>query len=151
MYDWNNNTKTGIITHAKNIYDNHGSGTFFRGIHHTFLRDSLFSLVFFLLSEKYNKQKSLLNDCLFASCATIISSPVNYYRSRMYFDFNHCPKFAYITNELIEEIKKTKGNKIYYLLHNKFNVGFGTLRVGMGIALSKKIYETINTRTTCLQ
>jgi len=125
------------------MYIKYGILSFFRGIHYTFIRDALFSTIFFKLSEKYNKKKSLFNDTIYASLATIISSPINYYRSAMYFNFNDNPTFYHITEELLNDIKKNKDKKIYYLLHNKFNIGFGTLRVGIGIAVSKKIYEII--------
>jgi hypothetical protein len=144
MYNWNNqNPKNSIITLANKIYIKYGMLSFFRGIHYTFTRDALFSTIFFKLSEKYNKKKSLFNDTIYASLATVLSSPINYYRSAMYFNFNDNPTFYNITEELLNDIKKNKDKKIYYLLHNKFNIGFGTLRVGVGIAVSKKIYEII--------
>jgi hypothetical protein len=144
MYNWNNNDKKSIRILANKIYVKYGILSFFRGIHYTFIRDAIFSTIFFKLSEKYNKQKSLLNDTIYASIATIISSPINYYRSAMYFNFNDNPKFIHITRELIDEIDKIKNGKIYYLAHNKLNIGFGTIRVGVGIAVSRYIYEFIS-------
>lgn len=144
MYNWNNNdNKISIRLLANKIYIKYGILSFFRGMHYTFIRDALFSTIFFKLSEKYNKQKSLLNDTIYASIATIISSPINYCRSAMYFNFNDNPKFKHIAQELIDDVKKIKNRKIYYLLHNKLNIGFGTMRVGIGIAVSKYIYDIL--------
>jgi len=123
------------------MHSKYGLKIFCYGINYTIARDIMFSSFFYTLSDKYNKKKSIWYDICFASFATIMTAPINYFRSRLYFDFNNPIKLNRMVSELKSEVCNTKINKFTFLFHNKFNIGLGTLRVGIGMAISKKIYE----------
>lgn len=145
IHNWNRYTSIGSFQLGKEMYKKHGMNIFMYGGSYTIFRDSLFSLVFYTLSNKYNSHKSIYNDILYASAATAITSPINYFRNRLYFDFTKPVTVKQMILEINNESKSltcTKASKLMYILHNKFNINFGVLRVGIGIALSKKIYET---------
>ena len=146
MYNWNTSDKKSFIILSTDIYRKYGLGRFYYGLSYTTFKDVLFSCIFFALSEKYNKDKLILYNIIFASLATIITSPVYYFRNRIYFDFNNPVKLKDMIIELQSQLVTTNQNKIVYLFHNKFNIVFLTLRTSIGLAVSKKIYDCIDNR-----
>jgi len=135
-----------LLDLAIEIKKKYGYGEFYKGMIYTVSRDVLFSSAFYYLSNNYNKKKSFLNDALFGSVATIIVSPVNYFRNRLYFDFDKKITLKYMVKETMAETKQkqTVAKQISFLLFSKFNIGYGSLRVGLGMAMSKKLYDLLN-------
>jgi hypothetical protein len=154
MHNWNNDTSTGILKLSKELRNKFGIGIFGYGLQYTLLRDSMFTCVFFGLSKKYNKERSIIKDLFFGTLATIASAPSNYYRTRLFFNFDKKINFVQITSELAHDVM-SNGNTFFkrflYLMHGRLNIGFGTMRVGLGIATSKKIYDLINEQTNKLK
>ncbi|AYV75134.1 MAG: hypothetical protein Terrestrivirus1_8 [Terrestrivirus sp.] len=141
MFNWNqdtNNKKLRIL--GMEMYKKYGYSVFFKGLECTMLRDSLFSSIFYGLSTKYNEEKNMVKDICFGTIGTIVASPINYARNEKYFNFDKKITVIDVTKELFTDIKN--GN-IKNLIFHKLNIGWGTLRVGVGMALSKQIYETI--------
>lgn len=151
MNNWNNSiTSTSLVSLARNLKQKYGLSIFLFGIQYTLLRDISFSFVFFKLSnDKYFSNNRVANDFISSLVATIIASPINYYRNALFFSFQEKKTFKTLTKELVADIRtnQTFISKVYYIVHNKLNVGFGTLRVGAGMAFAKYIYEYLNAQT----
>jgi len=43
----------------------------------------------------------------------------------------------------LDIIKDIRYEKLKYILFNRFNIGYGTIRVGLGMSISKLLYENI--------
>lgn len=141
MFNWNQDTNNKkLVVLGTEMYKKYGYNVFFKGLECTMLRDSIFSSIFYGLSTKYNKEKSIMKDVCFATVGTIAASPINYARNEKYFNFDKKVTIMDVTKEFSMDIKN--GN-IKNLIFHKLNIGWGTLRVGVGMALSKQIYETI--------
>lgn len=102
-----------------------------------------------VFSLNYN-QTSFLFDSLIATLATIASSPFNYIRIMKYSTACdvHLSSFAILKNlyKIINvECPQIIPKQIIYMFYNKFNVGWGSVRVGIGMAFSKQLYEYFKT------
>jgi len=150
MYQWSHKTSNGIIKSTKLMAAEYGWRIFFRAYFQTCLRDCIFSTTYFYLSDKLNKEKRFGMNVAIASTATALSSPVNYLRTRLFFDFRESNvTLTKIFHELAEGVKskETVPKKISYIVQNRFNIGFGTLRVGLGMAVADKIYRYLKETT----
>lgn len=143
---WNSDQKIGILRFTKQMYKTGGFYAFVRGTTVTVKRDMLFGLIFGYLSFTHNKNKHFLIDAPFATLATIVSSPFNYIRVMKYkteCDV-HMSSFT-ILHDLVKIVQKEYPyglwRQVIYTFHNKFNVGWGSARVGLGMALSRQLYE----------
>lgn len=142
MYNWNSNTSKGLIKMALEMKKKYGMQKFSYGLKYTISRDLIYSNIFYILNDGYNKEKSFVKTMGIGCCATALSSPLNYCRNRLYYDFSKYISMKEIIQELHSDMyTKTISNKISYLINNKFCIGWGTLRVGFGMAVSKKIYD----------
>lgn len=143
---WNSDKKTGIFKFAAEMYKIGGFYGFIRGTIITIERDMLFGLIFGYLSFTYNKKKYFLLDTSFATIATVASSPFNYVRIMKYKTESnvYISSFA-ILEDLVKIVKTECPNnflkQIIYIFQKKFNVGWGSARVGIGMALSRQLYE----------
>jgi hypothetical protein len=140
--NWNNNTSIGLITLGKQIIDKYGYLRLMRGIGYTIVRDNVFCVSFAGLAYYYNSEKKLLNDVLIGSCSTTLSAPINYFRSNVLFAplNDKAPTIKKIYTDLILDTNK-QTNKISYVATQKFCIGWGTLRVAFGMAMSRQLYE----------
>lgn len=144
MYQWSHTGSHGMFKSTKLMTSQYGLRVFFKGFSHTCARDCLFSATYFILSDKWNKGKNFEINLAIASFSSILSSPLNYFRSRHFFDFQERDvNLKKMVLELSEgvKLKETLPKKISYIVQNRFNIGLGTLRVGFGMAVSDKIYR----------
>jgi hypothetical protein len=128
----------------------YGYRVFARGFLETCLRDCLFTTTFFYLSQELNPEKNFTKSVVIASSATALSSPINYLRSRIFFNFADYPvSYAKMWKEVTNEMASQLGfwPKVAYLLQNRLNIGFGTLRVGLGMAVAQKVYNYLKTKS----
>lgn len=141
---WNESSKS-LYVMGSTMIKKHSVAVLYRGIKYSILRDSLFSVLFFCLNDKYNQDKNLLKSSLIGTLACSITSPINYYRNAMFFNFNDKPTFITITSNLKQECNSINGlfNKIKYISFNKFVVGFSPIKVGTTISFSRLIYDYI--------
>lgn len=143
---WNSDQKIGIFKFAKQMYKIGGPYAFVRGTTVTVMRDMKFGLIFGYMSFTHNKEKKFLIDAPFATIATIASSPYNYIRVMKYkTECNvHTSSFE-ILRDLVKIVQKECPHgvwrQIIYIFHNKLNVGWGSARVGLGMAFSRQLYE----------
>lgn len=143
---WNSNQKMGIFKFVRQMYKTGGFYAFRRGTVITIVRDMKFGLIYGYLSFTHNKEKKFLIDAPFATVATVASSPYNYIRVMKYkTECNvHTSGFE-ILRDLIKIVKNecphSLTKQIIYTFHHKFNVGWGSARVGLGMAFSRQLYE----------
>lgn len=140
---------------AKDMYKEAGFGSFGRGLGTTAMRDSVFS-VLYLVGKRYsdeycteNKIRFLTNS-LVSCIATIATAPINYVRNMKYASgYKNCnPTARMIYTDLFREqpvFDKKFGSVIpiaHYYTH-RLAIGWGTLRVGVGIACGQYIFDTL--------
>jgi hypothetical protein len=144
LYQWNHQVSLGMFRSTKQMVNAYGWRVFCRGLPQTLVRDFTFTSTYFFCMHKWNKEKKFAKNVVFASCATALTSPLNYFRNRVFFNFNepHVP-LKLVLHELSEEMKtkKTLWKKVGYIALERGNIGFGTLRVGVGMAVADKIYN----------
>jgi hypothetical protein len=144
MYQWSHKTSDGMLTSVKLMTAAYGWRVFFRALPQTCARDCLFSTTYFMLSDKFNHEKKFERSIVIASGATALSAPLNYLRSRLFFDFQESRvPLIKIAEEIGSgmKLKKTFSRKLAYIMQTRFNIGLGTLRVGLGMAVADKIYH----------
>lgn len=143
---WNSNHNKKNINMVKHMYVNGGISSFFRATHVTLKREIVFGGIFGYLSMNLNDGRDFCLDTLYAFVATSISSPFNYARVMIYkSSLNDVPTVRSIFENLIKNINTECHNyniftKIKYVLIKKFNIGWGTTRVSLGISLSRQLY-----------
>lgn len=144
-HNWNQDTSIGLFKLGKQIYTNHGTLAFTRSLYYTILRDITFGTIYSQCNMKYNPNKRIAEDILFAGLATSLSSPINYIRHQILFAplDQKAPTFTLIKNDLIKEVNEQKNNKAKYIITKKFCIGWGTLRVALGMGVSRQCYEFI--------
>jgi hypothetical protein len=144
MYQWSHKVSGGMFKSTKLMAAEYGWRVFFRAFPQTCARDCLFSATYFILSDKLNKEKNFGMSIAIASTSTALSSPLNYLRSRLFFDFRESNiPLTKIIHEIAEGMKskETLSKKMLYIMQNRLNIGLGTLRVGFGMAVADKIYH----------
>lgn len=144
MYQWNHHVPGAFISSGTQLISKYGWKVMFKGFYPACVRDGIFASTYIGLSEKLNPDKYFTVNLAIASMATTISSPANYYRNRQFFNFDDRKiPLRKTVRELIDETKTKEGlvPKIQYVVHKRLNIGWGTLRVGLGIALANKIYD----------
>jgi hypothetical protein len=114
-----------------------GIKIFARGLYSIILRDSLFSIIFYL-----NPNDTIINNIIYGTTASVIISPINYVRNTLYFDMR---KSKYIVlketmNNIVYDIRKRNFNDLFF---KKFNCGWYTLKVGLGMSFSRYIYDQL--------
>lgn len=148
--------KENFITTAKEILAQGGVRQLFVGTMATVQRDLVFGGVFALLrheilplfrpeKKRRLKQKTGFVENLIAGmAATILSSPLNYVRNVHYATSpSDEPKTTLrILKELLEEARREpdRVTRLLFLQH-RLRIGWGTARVGCGMAVGAKIYE----------
>jgi hypothetical protein len=150
--------KENFLSTAKDMYKKGGIKTFFVGASATIIRDILFGGSFSLLRHELlsSSSSSLINKSLSkqqegfainlisAMVATIISSPLNYVRNVHYSTpSNITPLSAYtiLKNLSVEARNQSTILLQMHVIQSRFRIGWGTLRVGCGMAFSANIYS----------
>eukprot|EP00759_Apiculatamorpha_spiralis_P008582 PhF_6_TR15517/c0_g1_i1/m.24143/K15103/UCP2_3, SLC25A8_9; solute carrier family 25 (mitochondrial uncoupling protein), member 8/9 len=122
---------------------------FFRGLYPTVLRDTVWGGSFAILNHTLQSNDFVSSNILatFSSAtvaavvATVLSAPLNYVRNK---------NFAAPLNERppkpSEALKGLWKNMIqhqapFWYLQERFGIGWGTLRVGVGMAISSELYR----------
>jgi len=106
-----------------------------KGIKYTILRDVIFTLNYNCLNQKYNKNKNIIVDIILGCISTLCVSPINYCRNIVF----SSPQKVYFKN-IINNIRY---DNLTNIILNKFNIGYGTIRVGLGMSISKLLYENL--------
>ena len=166
---WGSDTSSGLGRYAISLWRKGRHKPFIAGVRPTICRDMIFgggysSLRFVLannlkdvaqltsFASSTQKMRAenlipLISQFLAAAFATSISSPLNYWRN---VQFNTVPGQEAITfkqcmKDLVNEIRVIPdyGGKVRHL-GIKFRIGWGTLRVGLGMALGQQLFDSIS-------
>lgn len=144
---------------AKEIYSQGGIRHFFLGSNATVQRDLIFGGIFALFrhqvipavfpsldTRKETKRVHFVVNILAGSIATILSSPHNYVRNVHYAtppSQTPLPAYTILQSLVKDAIKQDSWFKSIRLLQNRLRLGWGTARVGCGMAFGAKIYEVL--------
>lgn len=151
--------KENFASTAQRMYSKGGIRPFFVGSTATIMRDVVFGGTYSALRhelihsihsrypESKSKSVSFLVNMVSAVVATFLSSPFNYVRSRHYATpSDQRPLSAYhILTEVWSSARKQDAvAKQWTYLVGRFQLGWGTLRVGCGMAFSSQLYMFIS-------
>lgn len=147
--NWNAIHKNNMTKLALEMYKLGGMSAFFRGTKITMTREMAFGSVVGY-SKNYNETNNFYLNCLYYFIATTVASPLNYARTMIYkspIDSTISVRQVFI--DLKTDIKtechgSTIWRKIYHIAMRRFYVGFGTVRVAIGMSLSGWIYSYLN-------
>ena len=140
------------------LYSQGGSGIFFRGIGISIARDMIFGVTYEGLRGQrrppptssphalsLEKLGNFAKDWGAASVACVLSSPLNYCRNISYgAPPNSCPvrPFQLVKFMLMDAARGPSLISSWNRVNTKLNVGWGSLRVGAGMALGQFSFET---------
>ena len=136
---------------AMYMFKTGGVRPFFLGSAATIGRDLIFGSIFssfrYILNEKTGHQYSLACNLISGCFATLLSSPLNYVRNLHYASSptqRRVPGIVMIRKLLLDASKQ---DSPLSFLQQRMRIGWGTLRVGIGMAVSAKVYETCKLQT----
>jgi hypothetical protein len=132
---------------ALDMYRGGGPLIFFRGVKVSVARDVTFGIVYETLrcadtTKKYGTTVAFSANVAAACVASIVSSPLNYARNMVYGSpVRGCPlRVHHLLQFLAKEVmNQPEGQRLRYL-NSRLNIGFGSLRVGLGMALGQLVF-----------
>ena len=143
-----------FFTTAMYMFRTGGLRPFFLGSAATIGRDLIFGSIFsslrFILNKKTEQQYSLTCNLVSGCLATLLSSPLNYVRNVHYASSPNQSRVAgvvIIRNLLLETSKQDSVYQGLSFLQQRLRIGWGTLRVGVGMAVGARIYEICKSQT----
>lgn len=148
---WGRNNAS-FFNQATQMYLNGGPTVFFRGTVATCFRDAIFgasyaflrNFQFYPASASVSSDKSIFQDMAAAGIGTILSSPLNYIRNIQFHRHSakQCPTMRIVILKLGFELYREKTYfKRLKMLQHRFRIGWGTLRVAVGMGLGAKLYS----------
>jgi hypothetical protein len=149
----------GFLTTARSMFEKGKFRPFFVGTSATILRDLLFGGTFALLRHEilYIDDKEHISSFfivnLISGCfATVISSPMNYVRNMNYATPPDQRALSTLgtLDSLFQKSKKSKNliSRLLYL-QRQLRIGWGTLRVGCGMAVGAQVYSRCSKSLDC--
>jgi hypothetical protein len=151
-HGWGTDPKATFRSAARDILVKGGPNVFFKGVSVVMMRDGVFGIVYELIRGSLRTRDpsvstiplSALNfgaDFVAASAASIISSPLNYCRNIKYSVPPECtpPSVLQCLRALVAELKAH--NSPIRFLESRLYLGWGTARVGIGMAIGQSVYE----------
>jgi hypothetical protein len=145
--NWGSNMSA--LETTKQLYRQGGVGAFFNATGTTAMRDAIFGTCYaglraFLVPEMNpSRRDSMFASVVAGAVGTIVSSPLNYARNMKYAAGTSglpAPSISLIFSELLSDTMKQKGRYLSYL-QGRLRVGWGTARVGIGMAAGFELYE----------
>lgn len=142
-----------FISVTRKLHREAGFRIFLRGVNVSILRDAIFGLTYELLRGKRNRDDPtqnyashhFLRDASAASVACWMSSPINYCRNIMYgVPPRSCPLGVtpLLHNLFVESMKGgDTWVRRYNIMNSRLNLGWATLRVGIGVAVGQNLFE----------
>ena len=140
--------KRGFTRTARKIYRTAGTKIFFRGLPATVARDVLFGGCFSLLRRVFFERgvPHYCGDFIAAGAATIIGAPINYARNIQFGApwTDPTPRTIVIFQKLWKQAHRQPGALAQLgFLWRRMNIGWGTLRVAGGMALTSHIFGAL--------
>ena len=149
---WNHPGST-FFSSACLMWSHGGMQPFMKGIFATIYRDTTFGIFYEVLRNcnlahhKEDHSYPFLRNASSAGIATIFSGPFNYARNIQYATHPGTtpPKVAKILDDVWQESKssKTLASRLGFF-QQKFQIGWGTARVAVGMASGQTIFEMVN-------
>ena len=131
--------KPSMFRTAADLVKREGVGRLMRGALPTLYRDMTFGLTF--SSLRHQGDGGFLINMFAAFVATAVSSPLNYVRMKVYSPEARKGSVM-ILKELAGEVNQRVTMRARLLfLFTRMNVGWGALRVGLGMGLGSQIYK----------
>lgn len=145
-----------VLPSVMKMYNEGGLKPFFKGTTSTLARDISFGGTYevlrHMLRENINATANhhFLFDFTAAFIATVVSATFNYTRNMQYASnpSKPSPSINSLCVSLYRDTKQFSGLHRYHFLQRKLRIGWGTLRVGMGMAVGQWLFE--NSRS-CLE
>ncbi|GKY93729.1 hypothetical protein MPSEU_000340000 [Mayamaea pseudoterrestris] len=149
---WGRDNSSNLFKEARHmlVHSGYSLRPFFNGLNATVCRDAVFGACYTSLRlqlqwifslESHNQWQA--NFCA-AGLATMLSSPFNYARTIQYATRSQeiQPSIKQVLVELVEQVRQQpKGLERWVFLQNQLRVGWGTLRVAMGLAFAHSVYD----------
>jgi hypothetical protein len=149
-HSWGTEHKLSYV--AGDMFRRAGLYSFTRGLGTTAFRDSSFSTMYLACKRHIDaafedEGRRFLGNLTVSCLATIVTSPINYVRNMKYaagYEQSN-PSFVSVFNNLVRDQRAShkgfKNSTRYYF--NRFAIGWGTLRVGLGVATGQHIYDKL--------
>lgn len=160
---WSSNPDTARISRtAIELYNRGGVMRLMRGAVPTLYRDMMFGITFSYL--RHRGDNGFVNNVIAASLATVVSSPFNYARLKVYGADMRPDRAAMIPSQsprssTFKILTQLRTDTIQYggdslisrskYLVRSLNIGWGALRVGLGMGLSSQIYRSCMAGSAC--
>ena len=134
----------GLVKTATRLYNQGGVARLMRGVVPTLYRDMTVGVTFSVL--RHQGDNGFVNNAIAAFVATTLSSPFNFARMKVYSpDVVGSPKATFeILRDVSMDTRARESTLIGQItaLVRRFNVGWGALRVGLGMGVGSQIYKT---------
>lgn len=146
FHTWARNSE--FSSTAIQMYKDAGMRIFFRGVTVSISRDVAFGIAYEMLrmphrTKQYGERVEFAGNCFAATVASIGSAPFNYCRTIVYGSpASSCPLPSYqLLFLLSRETTNQHGwmNRFHYL-NSRLNVGWGSVRVGVGMAVGQWVF-----------
>ncbi len=135
---------------ARAMFSHGGLAPFLKGTKATVVRDAAFGITFELLRHVVSRRRPHVVDsptAVFATnvgaavCATVVSAPFNYVRNVQYASAPTATPTTVLAElrQLVCEVRVDASP--WRTLQRKLRLGWGSLRVGVGMAIGAKVYE----------
>ena len=135
---------------AKFLWKKDGWCLFAKGMNQTLIRDLSFGGTYngvkLVLHRKLEPEDTFERFCCNMGAgimATVVASPFNYARNVQFAARGKQSDFVTIFRDL-RMAKKQADCEWCYVLHHRFNLGWGTVRVGVGMALGNFLYDYLS-------
>lgn len=161
---WGSEKQRDFLWTARRVHRDAGPWVFFRGATATMLRDAIFGFCFSMrrawAAEPGSDYETSYNFALgtgFAALGTTASSPCNFVRNMAYAEDTKVPLesiklkrrfWRHTLSELAAEVRRrgrTSPLSGMAYLQSRMQIGWGTLRVAVGMAMTDQIYRTLCT------
>lgn len=149
---WGQETRS-LFHISREMWRDAGAKAYVRGLRSVITRDNVFSVPYVIAQNhlkthypelKKQPLKMFGVNCAIVSVAATLSSPFNYIRNRRYsVPFNKpAPSWKMIVQRLMKETRvlPTRYERVRYL-QARLCIGWGTLRVAVGISLGQIAYD----------
>jgi hypothetical protein len=127
-----------MLTAASDLLREGGARRLMRGTLPTLYRDMTFGISYSFLRHQADNGFGI--NVLAAFVATAVSSPFNYARMRVYSPDPGPKQTLTIIRELWREACDLKTGRLRFV-YNRLNVGWGALRVSLGMGIGSQIYK----------
>lgn len=137
---WTGKSDVSVSTTAIALLREGGVTRLMRGVTPTLYRDMTFGLTYSLL--RHQGDEGFMINAQAAFIATCFSSPFNYARMRIYGGL-HAQSTYRILFDWRSDVVKRSGlfRRIQFVIRS-LNMGWGALRVGLGMGIGSQIYNT---------